>query len=515
VSQEVTVQELIQQKEVQIQQLRQENKLLKEKVDLLIRRLFGVKSEQLDAAQLELLLKEADLGKADASAEKAEAAPITGLLKPVPKRKGKKERRERWPQDLPVESEIIEPAQVIAQPEAFRCIGEEISETLDYRPAKFFRHQIIRRKFVSRQEPQLPPVIGSLPESLQERCIAAPGLLAQITISKYCDHLPLYRQEQIYWSRHQVWLPRQSMARWMELVSEWLKPIYAEMKAQMMSGPYIQVDETPIRYLDPGNGKTGQGYLWVAHRPGGDVIYEWHTTRAASCLERLIPIDFTGTVQCDGYSAYDRFASRREGQGQALILAGCWAHVRRGFFEARDSAPREAAWVLVQLKHLYHIEAELRCQRAGVALRDAYRSSQSRPVTRRIRQALERWHTNRRFLPQSSMGKAISYALGQWESLEVYLQDAQIEIDNNLVENAIRPTALGKKNWLFFGDAHAGERSAVIYSIIESCRRNGVEPYTYLCDVLSRLPSMTNWQIKEITPKVWAQSRKSSTQKAA
>jgi transposase len=305
------------------------------------------------------------------------------------------------------------------------------------------------------------------------------------------------------------------MARWMGLVSEWLKPIYAEMKAQMMSGPYLQVDETPIRYLDPGNGKTGQGYLWVAHRPGGDVIYEWHTTRAANCLERLIPVDFAGTVQCDGYSGYDRFASRREAEGQPLVLAGCWAHVRRGFFEARDSAPKEAAWILLQIGHLYRIEAKLRQQRAGVVLRDAYRSSQSRPIIRRIRRALERWQQTRRFLPQSSIGKALSYAMGQWESLEVYLQDAQIEIDNNLVENAIRPTALGKKNWLFFGDADAGERSAIIYSIIESCRRNGVEPYTYLCNVLSRLPSMTNWQIKEITPKAWAKARKQPTQKAA
>jgi transposase len=522
VPQEVTGQEPLNPKDVQIrqlqaekEQLRQENKLLKEKVDLLIRRLFGVKSEKLDAAQLELLLKEADLGKADASAEKAEAAPIIELSKPVPKRGAKKERRERWPQDLPVEREIIEPVEVMAQPEAFRCIGEEVTETLDYRPAKFFRHQIIRRKFVSRQAPQVPPVIAPLPASLQERCIAAPGLLAQITISKYCDHLPLFRQEQIYWNRHQVWLPRQSMARWMGLVSEWLKPVYVEMKAQMMSGPYLQVDETPIRYLDPGNGKTGQGYLWVAHQPGGDVIYEWHTTRAASCLEHLIPIEFTGTVQCDGYSAYDRFASRREEEGQPVVLAGCWAHVRRGFFEAMDSAPKEAAWILIQIGHLYRIEAELRKQRAGVALRDAYRSSQSRPVIRRIRKALERWQKARRFLPQSSMGKAVSYALGQWESLEIYLQDAQIEIDNNLVENAIRPTALGKKNWLFFGDAEAGERSAIIYSIIESCRRNGVEPYTYLCDVLSRLPSMTNWQIKEITPKAWAKARKQPTQKAA
>jgi transposase len=271
VSEEVRLQEIIAQKDARIRQLEADNerqsqeiKLLKEKVDLLIRRLFGAKSEKLDAAQLELLLKEADLGKADASTEKVEAVPITGLLKPVPKGRLKTERRERWPQDLPIEREIIEPEEVVAQPEAFRCIGEEISETLDYRPAKFFRHQIVRRKFVSLQAPQLPPVIASLPASLLERCIAAPGLLAQITISKFCDHLPLYRQEQIYWNRHEVWLPRQSMARWMGLVSEWLKPIYVEMKFQLMSGPYIQVDETPIKYLDPGNGKTAQGYLWVA-----------------------------------------------------------------------------------------------------------------------------------------------------------------------------------------------------------------------------------------------------------
>ena len=202
-------------------------------------------------------------------------------------------------------------------------------------------------------------------------------------------------------------------------------------------------------------------------------------------------------------------------EGQPLILAGCWAQVRRDFFEARDSAPKEAGWILVQIGHLSRIEAQLQKQRAGVVLRDAHRSSQSRPVIQRIRQALERWQSTRRFLPQSSIGKAISYALGQWESLEVYLQDAQIEIDNNLVENAIRPTALGKKNWLFFGDAAAGERSAIIYSIIESCRRSGVEAYTYLCDILSRLPSMTNWQIKDITPKAWAKAHNQPTHKAA
>jgi transposase len=254
VSEEVTLQELIAQKDERIreleadkQQMAMEIKLLKEKIDLLIRRLFGSKSEKLDLAQLELLLKEDELGKADASAEKAEATPGGEAFKPIAKRSNKKQRRERWPKDLAVQQEVIEPSEVRANPEAFRCIGEEVTEMLDYQPAKFFRRQIIRRKFVRHEEPELAPIIAPLPESLQQRCIAAPGLLAQVIINKYCDHLPLYRQQQIYWDRHQVWLPRQSMARWVHLVSEWLKPIYRRIKEQMMKGSYLQVDETPIR----------------------------------------------------------------------------------------------------------------------------------------------------------------------------------------------------------------------------------------------------------------------------
>jgi transposase len=522
VSEEVALQKIIAQKDAQNRLLQAENerqsleiKLLKEKVDLLIRRLFGSKSEKLDAAQLELLLKEAESGKADASAEKAEASPIVEGLKPVAKRSDKNQRRERWPKDLAVEQEIIEPTEVRENPEAFRCIGEEVTEMLDYQPAKFFRRQIIRRKFVRRGQSDLaPPVIAPLPD-LQQRCIAAPGLLAQIIVSKYCDHLPLFRQEQIYWNRHQVWLPRQSMARWVQLASEWLKPIYRQIKDQMMRGSYLQIDETPIKYLDPGNGKTSLGYLWVAHRPGEDVLFEWYTTREAKCLDKLIPADFSGTIQCDGYSAYDRFARHRASAGKPVLLAGCWAHARRGFYEALDHAAKEAAWILVQIGHLYDIERRLRRQQAGPALRDAYRISQSTPICRRIHRVLHRWHLTRRFLPKSSMGKAVSYALGQWESLEVYLKEPEIEIDNNLVENAIRPTALGKKNWLFFGDAEAGERSAIIYSIIESCRRHGIEPYTYLHDVLTRLPSMTNRQIKDVVPKAWAAAWRNTALRAA
>ncbi len=262
-----------------------------------------------------------------------------------------------------------------------------------------------------------------------------------------------------------------------------------------MAGGYVQVDETPVDYLCPGHGQTKQGYLWTCSRPGGDVIFEWHTSRGAACLENIIPVEFRGTLQCDAYSGYRAYAKGCAGR---ITLAGCWAHARRKFHEAREQSPRQAGWLLRQIGHLYRIEAQLRDLPAGPRLRDATRASESRPIHERIHKALVRLQGSKRHLPQSLMGKAISYTLNNWPMLGVYLADGRVEIDNNLVENAIRPTAIGKKNWLFFGDAEAGQRSAIIYSIIESCRRRGIDPHAYLRDVLTRLPHLTNWQIKEL-----------------
>ena len=207
--------------------------------------------------------------------------------------------------------------------------------------------RLIRRKFIYRGELDAVPVIAPLPEKLQDRCIAAPGLLAQIIVAKYCDHLPLYRQEQIYWTRHRVHLPRQTMANWMGLAADWLKPIYETIRTGVIGGGYVQVDETPIAYLCPGHGKTKQGYLWACHRPGGDSIYHWKISRAAACLDKIVPVNFKGVLQSDGYAAYGAFARER---GEAITLAGCWAHARRGFHEALQSAPRDALLILRQIE---------------------------------------------------------------------------------------------------------------------------------------------------------------------
>ena len=492
-----------------IEELQKENRLLRQKIDALARRVFGKSSEKLNPGQLEFLfaLQDGDLGpgKHPASAgdlridEGADSEPASGR-----RRRRPFARKERWPSDLAVVDEVIEPREVLEEPGAWRHIEDEVSQQLDYEPGRFLLRRVIRRKYVRRAAAEQAFAIAPLPPGLQERCIAAPGLLAQIVVGKFCDHLPLYRQESIFESRYGVELSRQSMARWMKLVADWLRPVYEEIRVGVLAGGYVQVDETPIRYLSPGMGRALQGYLWATCRPYGDVFYRWETSRAATCLERIIPAEFDGTLQSDAYAAYATFARRR---AVALTLAGCWAHVRRPFYEAREQAPQIVGFLLRQLQHLYRIEAELREKGVGPRGREARRAAQSAPIVERIHRLLTRLKLRGRFLPSSALGQAIDHALAVWPSLLVYLGDGRVEIDNNLVENSIRPTAIGKKNWLFVGEADAGQTAAIIYTVIECCRRRGIDPYEYLRDVLTRLPSMTNRQVKDITPAAWAQAR--------
>ena len=217
-------------------------------------------------------------------------------------------------------------------------------------------------------------------------------------------------------------------------------------------------------------------------------------------MENIIPFDFGGVLQSDGYSAYGAFTN-----GRAEIEQGaCMAHIRRGFYEAKDQAGQTVGFVLKQIQNLYAIEEKLRKNRAGPDLRQSIREAESRPIFERLKKVFIK--IKGRYLPKSALGKAITHALSQWPRMEVWLRDGRIEIDNNLVENAIRPTALGKKNWLFIGDANAGQTSAILYTIIENCRRLKIDPFTYLRDALTRLPSMTNWHVKDITPEAWAKA---------
>ena len=306
-------------------------------------------------------------------------------------------------------------------------------------------------------------------------------------------------------------IPRQTLARWIELASDSLQLIYEHIKGDLFAqDDYLQIDETPIAYLKPGAGHAPKGYFWVYGKEGYDTIFDWKSSRSASCLKNIIPIDFKGILQCDGYSAYQSF---QHGVQPEMKLAGCWAHVRRKFYLAKDSS-LAMRWVLRQIIHLYLIERKLRKQRAGPALKQAVRQWQSRPIINRIKHMLIHWKKQGKFLPKSNAGRAIDYALNQWEQLLVYLEHGQVAIDNNHIENAIRPTAVGKKNWMFIGAEHAGQRSAVLFTMIEACRKRAIDPYAYLKDVLEKIPTSTTNDIPNLTPKAWSQHHNNQLRQA-
>lgn len=498
--------------------LEAENKLLRARIDKLVRRIFGRSSEKISPEQMELLLQlpggENTPGNASDSPCTSDTAdtwetPPAAHAAPRPTAP----RRPRLPEHLPVVETVIEPDEVRAAPADWRRIGEEVSEQLDYEPARFMRRRTVRPKYVRRGDMEQPPVIAPLPPSLQDACLAAPGLIAAVIAGKYCDHLPLYRQEQIFRIRHAIHLPRQTLSRWVALAAFWLRPLYNIIKTTVLDGGYVQIDETPIKYLDPGSGKTSTGYLWTMHRPGGDTCYAWHPSRAAACLADFIPDDWSGLMQCDGYSGYPAFVRERlERTDAPILLCGCMAHARRGFYDARTHGGTICAFILRQMQHLYRIEAELRETQSGPRQRQAVRAARSRPIMERLHRLCTRLEKSQRFLPKSATGQAIAYLLNHWSQLRRYLDDGRIEIDNNLVENAIRPTAIGKKNWLFIGAETAGETSAILYTLIQYARRRGLDPVTWLRDALTELPRMT---ISEVPRLLSAAPRPATARRAA
>ena len=476
-----------------------ENKLLREKVQFLLKRLFGHSSEKLDPAQLQLML---DVLSGSSEPPEDEPPPPP----PRSSRRAPRERKPRIPDHLPTEDVVIEPDEVKADPDAYQWIDEEVTQELDVVPTRYFRRRIIRPKYKKKADRTQAPLIAPLPPRPIEGGYASAGLLTDIVVNKYLYHLPLYRQEQMF-ARHGIDLSRKTMDDWVEAVAGWLCPIYERVREELQGSGYLQVDETPVRYNLAEGGGTGQGYFWVYHHPpppgvsGANILFEWHTSRSAACLQDMLG-KFSGTAQCDAYAAYMSYARGRED----IVLAGCWAHARRYFFEAQEEDPVLAGWFLRQIQLLYRVEKKLRKGRVGPAGRSARRSSESGMVLQRIKRVLG--HKWKQALPRSRMGKAMAYALSNWEALILYRDDGRLEIDNNLVENAIRPTAVGKKNWLFIGHPDAGQRSAIIYTILATCKSYGIDPWEYLHDVLSRLPSMMITEVDQLTPANWLAARK-------
>ena len=362
--------------------LRAEIVQLKQTIDALVRRIFGAKSETLEPAQLELLLG-ADLAKkapAAAPADPGPAAEIPSHKKPV----RRQARAPRIPEHLPVSEEtILEPAEVLADPSAWRRIGEETREQLHYQRGSFSRIRTVRPKYVRIGDPLTKPVIAPLPPSLQDRCIATPALIAEVLDNRFVCHLPYYRQAEMF-TRLGVNLHRKTLCDWVMLASDWLAIIYRAIQHEHWRCTYRQLDETPINYLEPGHGKTKTGYLWVSNIPGGSVLYHWRKGRDQGGITDLFDSDPSAAahptvIQSDGYSAYPAWAKGKD----HITLMGCHAHVRRKFFEAQDQSPRLVAWILRQLAHLYQIESRLRETRSSPVQRETVRAAQSRPIHQR------------------------------------------------------------------------------------------------------------------------------------
>lgn len=467
------------------------------KIRALQHQLFGRKSErQVPEAEAEgqgsLALTVPEL----LTEQEAQEAPAKTVSRPRPPR-----------QPLP---ETLERVETKLEPEEKTCpqcgrerkrIGEEVTEELDLIPARFVVRRIVRTKLAC-------PcgcsgvVIAPLPPRPIEKGHAGPGLLAQIVTAKYVDHVPLARQSEIYRQRYGVVLPRQRLCDWVEAVATWLQPIYREMKRELMAGDFLQADETPIKILDPDHpANIRQGYLFTYGRPNEDVIFVCHTGRGHEhALDDLAP--FTGRLQTDAYKIYPKIAGKRP-KDRPLQLLGCWAHTRRKLIEAQESRPREAQLGIDLIRQLYEIERTARTQDPPFTAEElaAARQKHAPPIMAELKTLYERWRDTEP--PTSVLFIAARYGLNQWDALQVYIADGRLAIDNNSVEFAIRTPAMGRRNWLFLGHPDAGWRSAVIYSVVASCRRRGIEPSAYLADVLRRLPGMRADQVQDLVPARW------------
>ena len=427
------------------------------------------------------------------------------VLPETPAEETKPARARRQPITGPVETVTTR-----LEPEEKTCphcgkekceIGCERTERFEYIPARLIR-QITERPKLACPCGQGVVSIAPLPPAPIEKGQPGPGLLAQVVLGKYEDHNPLYRQHQQF-ARLGVTLPRSTLSDWIENAAELLQPIVRAMKEELLAGDYLQVDETPVKLMDPETkGKCATGYLWVAGRPGGDVIFEFKTRRNKECALELLG-DFAGILQRDGYGVYGSVARDRP----RIKESGCLAHGRRKFVDALADEPKEAEWWVAQIRKLYLIEQYARDQQMNSDQRLALRQERSVPIWGEMTARLEELKTREPFLPQSPMSKALTYARNEWAVWQVYLANGAIEIDNNLTENAIRPSAVGKKNWLFIGHPDAGWRSATIYSVLVSCRRRGINTWEYLRDLFDRLPGATNQQITDFTPAAWQKLR--------
>ena len=467
--------------------LKSENAWLKHQLAELKRLIYGAKSERF------ITVNPDQATLFDLPAEQPSETPTEEITytRNKPQQEKRQPLRLELPSHLERRVEVIEPNDI---PEGAKKIGEAVTELLEYEPSKAYVRHIVRPKYIVDQtDEETRVLIANLPTLPIPKGNAGASMLAHILVSKFVDHLPFYRQVQIF-KRQDLAIAESTIGGWFNAGCNLLFPLYESLKTRVLSCDYLMADETPIPVQTKDKpGATHKGYHWVYYDPNHKlVLFDYQKTRAREGPDELLK-NFSGYLQTDGYTAYNHLENRSN-----ITLLACMAHARRKFEHAKDNEPHLAEQALKMFRELYDIE---RVAREGSLPEQAIkelRQMESKPIL----DQLEAWLKEQviRTLPKSAIGGAIAYTLTLWPRLVRYIDEGRFYIDNNLIENSIRPVALGRKNYMFAGSHEAAQQAAVIYSLVGTCKINGIEPFSYLTKTLSLIPDHMASKLHTLLP---------------
>ena len=460
---------------------------------------YGPGSEKLSDTQLELLEWEPGVSNQEVRAE--------STREPLPPRtRSQRQRPHPGRQELPADLPRVERV-IGCTPEQCQCshcgqpttvIGYQTSEQLDVEPAKYFVFVTKREKRACRHCEQGGVAAAPAPARIIEKGLVSDRVVIDTVISKYSDHLPLYRQSVMLERETGLEISRATLDGWVMTVGGLLIPMAAAMGRELVGGPYVQADETPVDVqMHDRRGHNHQAYLWQYSRPGGSVVFDFQLGRGRDGPKKFLA-GFNGILQTDGYAAYDKVG------GEKVVHAACWSHSRRKFYEAHQVCLGDsvAKGIVLLIDDLFAIDAVARAQNLDLSARDQLRQQQARPLLETIRQQIEA--AREQALPASKLGGAITYTLGLWERLKRFLDYPELELSTNLAENSMRGVALGRKNWIHIGSPQAGPKVAAILSVVETCRRLDIPVREYLSGVLPGLAEVSIQKLDGLTPAVWA-----------
>ncbi len=483
-----------------IKELQNEVAHLKEQMTWLKRQLFGQRSEKILTNENQLFLPGLEELQ---NPEPATKKPISAHERRIQQRNGKD--KITLPPDLPVERQIIDLAEeekICSETgQELDKIGEEVTRKIAYKPGSYFIKEIIRLKYALPKGSEGGIRTAPLPESLLPRCQADESLLADILTKKFADHLPLYRLSEIF-ARQGIGISRQMLCQWVLRCGEALKPLHEEMMRQVLKSENTFMDESPLDMQAPGKGKVHQAYMWVM--VGGQEadppyrVYHFRTDRKHENASKLLA-GYKGVLHSDKYGAYEKLANKK-----TITWCPCWAHIRRKFIEAESGDPPFRKWVLRKIRYLFMLEKVAWNRSAEERL--CIRRDKQGPIIDELIEGIKKRLAKGQILPKSKFREALGYFLGLIPHLKNYFDHPYARLDNNVAERAIRPLALGRKNWLFVGTEEGGEAAAVILSLVQTCRGLKINPQEYLEDVMRRLMSHNSQKLDELLPDQWMKS---------